>query len=85
MVYILAQFISVFSQVLVILVIVHVILTYFMSPYHPIRLTVDRVVEPLLSPIRRIMPTIGMLDFSPLVLIILVQLISSVLVSLLLR
>lgn len=85
MIYILAQFISVFSNVLVVLVIVHVILTYFMSPYNPIRVAVDRVVEPLLSPIRRIMPTVGMLDFSPLILIILVQLISGGLVTLLLR
>jgi YggT family protein len=84
MIYILIQFINVFSNVLVILVIVHIILSYFMSPYHPLRLTVDRVVEPLLNPIRRVVPLIGMLDFSPLILILLVQLISSVLVYLLL-
>jgi len=55
------------------LVIAHVILSYFMSPYHPIRETIDRIVEPLLSPIRQIIPSAGGLDFSPLVLILFVQ------------
>jgi YggT family protein len=61
-----------------------VILSYFLDPYHPVRRGVDRIVEPLLAPIRRVVPLIGMLDISPLILIILIQLISSLLVRLLL-
>lgn len=80
---ILAQAISWFAQVIVILVLAHVILSYFMSPYHPIRSFVDRMVEPLLAPIRRVVPLVGMFDFSPIILIILVQLIQRVLISLL--
>jgi YggT family protein len=52
-----------------------------MDPYHPIRRTLDNIVEPFLAPIRRVVPLIGMFDFSPLVLIILVQVLSSVLIS----
>jgi YggT family protein len=66
------------------LVIVKVILSYFMSPYHPIRESIDRIVEPLLEPIRRILPQTGMIDFSPLVLIILLQVLEFVLRNLLL-
>jgi len=55
-------------------VIVHVLLGYFLSPYHPAREFTSRLFEPLLDPIRRILPQTGMIDFSPLVLIILVQL-----------
>jgi YggT family protein len=66
------------------LVIVKVILSYFMSPYHPIRESIDRIVEPLLEPIRRILPQTGMIDFSPLVLIILLQVLEVVLRNLLL-
>lgn len=84
MVYILIQSISIFSQVLVVIVVIHVVLSYFMDPYHPIRAFVDRLVEPLLSPIRRVVPLIGMFDFSPLILIILVQLIAGLLEKLLL-
>jgi YggT family protein len=53
-----------------------------MDPYHPIRRAIDGIVEPMLSPIRRIIPLVGMLDFSPLVLILLIQLISGLLIRL---
>ncbi|MCC6299914.1 MAG: YggT family protein [Anaerolineales bacterium] len=68
-----AQIVNALSQILVLLVIVSVILSYFMDPYHPIRRGVDNIVEPMLAPIRRILPTIGMFDFSPLVLILIIQ------------
>lgn len=80
---VLAQAISWFSQLIVILVLAHVILSYFLSPYHPIRSALDRLVEPLLAPIRRVVPLVGMFDFSPIILIILVQFIARVLISLL--
>lgn len=70
---ILILIINALSQILVLLVFVSVILSYFMDPYHPIRRGVDNIVEPMLAPIRRIMPTIGMFDFSPLVLILIIQ------------
>ena len=35
-----------------------------------------RVSEPILAPLRRIIPRVGMLDFTPLVAIVLLQLIS---------
>lgn len=68
-----AAIISAISQILVLLVFASVILSYFMDPYHPIRRGVDNIVEPMLAPIRRIVPLVGMLDFSPLVLILLIQ------------
>jgi YggT family protein len=77
-------FINAISQLLVLLVIVSVILSYFMDPYHPVRRAIDGVIEPMLAPIRRIVPLLGTLDFSPLVLIILIQLLSRILVRVLL-
>lgn len=76
--------INLIEWILILLVFVSVILSYFMDPFHPVRRGVDRIVEPMLAPIRRIVPLLGMLDLSPLILIILIQLISSVLVRLLL-
>ena len=81
---VLIQLINIISQVIILLVIVKVILSYFMDPYHPVRQTIDGLVEPMLEPIRRVVPSIGMFDFSPLILIILVQVLSSVLIRLLL-
>ena len=68
------------QQILVILVIVSVILSYFMDPYHPVRRGVDNIVQPMLEPIRRVVPLVGMLDFSPLILILLLQLLGRFLV-----
>ncbi len=76
----LALLVSTLANVFILLVIVSALLSYFMSPYHPIRQAIDRIVEPFLAPIRRIVPTVGMLDFSPLILIILVQFLSNVIV-----
>lgn len=69
-------------QILTLLVFAKVILSYFMSPYHPVRETIDRIVEPMLAPLRRIVPPLGMLDFTPFVFIILLQLVRSVLLNL---
>lgn len=52
---------------------------------HPLLASVSRVVyqitEPILAPIRRVLPTFGMFDFSPMVAIILLYIIQLVLVS----
>lgn len=71
-----------FFRLLSWLVIAKVILSYFMSPYHPIRETIDRAVEPMLAPIRNLLPFTGGLDFSPIILIILLQLLGSFLAAL---
>jgi YggT family protein len=81
----LIQIIRAIAQLASIVVMVDVILSYFMSPYQPIRRTLDRIVEPMLNPIRRVMPSLGGLDFSPVVLIVLIQLVETLLVTLLSR
>jgi YggT family protein len=83
MINIIIKLIDILSQVLVFLVIVSVILSYFVPPYHSVRRAIDRIIEPMLSPIRRIVPTVGLFDFSPLVLIILIQILSFALTRLL--
>lgn len=79
-----AEIIHFVLRILMLLVIVQAVLSYFMDPYHPIRQWVDRLVSPMLAPIRRIVPPVGMIDFSPVVLIILLQVIDIILTRLLL-
>jgi YggT family protein len=81
---ILALFVRSISQLLVLLVVVSVVLSYFMDPYHPIRRSIDSVVEPMLAPIRRVVPLLGVLDLSPLILIILIQVLSNLIIRVLL-
>lgn len=73
MVFALIRIVHTLATILVYAVIIQTLLSYFMSPYHPIRSTLDRIIEPFLRPIRRILPSLGGLDFSPLVLVILIQ------------
>jgi YggT family protein len=55
-----------------------------LSPYHPVVQVLNRVTEPILAPIRRIVPPAGMMDLSPIVAIILLEVIGRILTSLLL-
>lgn len=70
------------GQILFYLVIAEVILSYFMSPFHPVRQFINRIVSPLLNPIRKRLPTLGGLDFSPFVLLLLIQLLQTILIRL---
>ena len=40
---------------------------------HPLVSVLDSIVEPVLRPVRRILPTVGGLDLSPLVVLLLIQ------------
>ncbi|MGD0611401.1 MAG: YggT family protein [Anaerolineales bacterium] len=77
----LAHWINILTNLVVLLVIVQVALSYFLSPYNPFRHALDRIVEPMLAPIRRVVPLIGMFDLSPLVLIILIEVVSYALIN----
>jgi YggT family protein len=66
-------------QLLILVIIIHAVLSFFMDPYHPVRRTLNRIVDPLLFPIRRIIPPVANLDLSPIVLIILLQILDMVL------
>jgi YggT family protein len=81
---ILVRLIGLTANVLTILIFVWVIASWILAPYHPIREALDRVVEPLLAPIRRILPMTGPIDFSPMILIIAIIVVERILTSLLL-
>ncbi|MEJ2012333.1 MAG: YggT family protein [Anaerolineales bacterium] len=72
----LAAAISLVTGALSILIIADVLVSYFLDPYHPLRRFLDNIVQPLLAPIQRILPPVGGLDLSPLVLLIVLDLIS---------
>ena len=81
---ILAQLIGLIANVLIILIFIWVIVSWILPPFHPLREALDRIVEPMLAPVRNILPTTGMIDFSPMILMILIELVSRILVSILL-
>lgn len=70
------NFIKFLCEVLTLLIIARAILSWFSPrPTNRLAIILYQVTEPVLSPLRRIIPRVGMLDFTPLVAIILLQLI----------
>ena len=72
------------SQVLSLAVFLEVLLSLFLPLDNPIRRALAVVVEPLLNPIRRIVKPFYGIDFSPMVLLILIYAAEYLLTSLLL-
>lgn len=89
--YTLIQIVELLTNVLVMLVIVQFVIglllafnvisqsnAFVIQVYQ----SINAVLEPVLGPIRRIMPSTGAIDFSPLVLIIVLQVLLIVLTNL---
>jgi YggT family protein len=83
MLYILISLIQTTIRVFIFIVIVNAVLSFVLSPYHPVRVTLDRLVNPLLNPIRRLMPTTMVVDFSPTILIFALVIVEQILLNLL--
>ena len=83
----LISFISLLSTVLYIALLARVLLSWFQvgpnSPFYPVIAILYQVTEPILAPIRRLLPRFGMMDFSPIVAFFLLQLVQKVLVGVL--
>ena len=83
------QFIILLIQILarsiVFLMFLHVILSMFMSADKPLRIGIARIVDPILTPIRRFIKPFNGIDFSPVVAILAVNLIEFILTRLLAR
>jgi YggT family protein len=74
----LAQLIDLYSLI----VLVAVIMSWIpVDRRHPIAAAVRAVTEPLLAPIQRVIPPMGGLDLSPMVLLIALQFLKSLLLT----
>ena len=79
----LANAIVIIMRAFTFVILADVLVGYFLDALHPIRQFLDSVVQPFLTPIRKLLPPMGGLDFSPLVLFFLVELVGRALVGLL--
>ena len=77
----LVQFVTILSTVLYIALLIRVFSSWLnvgpTSPLFPILNIVNQVTEPILAPIRRVLPKLGMLDLSPMVALLLLTFIRS--------
>jgi YggT family protein len=81
MIAILARVINFIILLISIIVIGKILMSYFMPPYQPVRLFIDRLVDPMLRPIQRIIPPFGGLDISPIILLIIVQILGRLIIG----
>lgn len=83
MITILIKIIGLISQLLILLVVLDTILFFFLPPYNNFRKSIDQLVNPMLKPIRKFVPLVGNIDFSPLILVIMIQIVSFILIRIL--
>ncbi len=70
--------ITTLANIFTLLIIVDTLLSWVLPPFHPIREALGKVLQPLYAPIRRVIPPMGTMDISPLVLLLLVQVIAQI-------
>lgn len=80
----LVLFVRVVVETFIWVVIANSLLSFFLSPYHPVREALERIVGPFLNPIRNLIGNTGAVDFSPLFLILALELLKQLLVGILL-
>ncbi|MCH8075264.1 MAG: YggT family protein [SAR324 cluster bacterium] len=72
------------GQIYTWLLIASVLISWILpDPSHPVVRVLSRVTEPILSPIRNLLPTMGRMDFSPFIAIVAIQLLVRVLTGML--
>ncbi len=71
-------FIFLLTQVLAIAIIIRALLSWFPMGQNLITLLLDQITEPVLAPLRRVVPRLGMFDITPIVAILLLQLIGNI-------
>lgn len=77
-----AKFIDVIAQAFTFAVIARMLMSWVrVDPYHPLVRLLHDFTEPILGPIRNMMPRVGMFDFSPIIAILLVDIVSTLLKS----
>lgn len=80
-------FITLACQVLTMAIFIRVLLSWLPVPMSgpvlgPLMAILDQITEPLLGPLRRIVPPLGMIDITPVVAILLLQLVMYLFVGL---
>ena len=73
----LANFLNILASVLYLSILARVLVSWFNvspgSPFFPVIRLIYAITEPIMGPIRKVLPRTGMFDFSPVVALILLH------------
>lgn len=77
------QFVDFLVQALTAVIFLYAIFSFFVprGGDNPIMRFLGSIAEPILGPLRRVLPSMGMLDLSPMVAIILLQVVGNIVVQ----
>jgi len=78
----LSQFVNILFELLTFAIIARALLSWFnLGPDHPVVRVLYDITEPILAPLRRVIPTLGMIDITPFVAVLLLQFVQRLLMS----
>ena len=66
-------FLSLFINVTSTLLLIYCVMSWFVPPDFPVRQWLDGLMDQMLDPIRSFMPSFGMFDISPIILMLILQ------------
>ncbi len=76
------RFVEVFTDIMIAAIFVRVLLSWVVSdPRNPLVNVLDQITEPILGPLRRFVPRLGMFDLTPMVAMILLIAIQQMVIS----
>ena len=76
------SFIDLLFYALSLAILIRVIISWLnVNPYNPLVSFIYQITDPILVPLRRIIPPLGMIDITPLVALILLSVIQQVLIT----
>lgn len=71
--------IAIFTWALSLAILVRALLSWFpIDPRSPLVTVLDQITEPILEPLRRVVPRLGMIDITPLVAILLLGFVGNI-------
>ncbi len=74
--------IAIFTWALSLAIFLRAIISWFpIDPRSPLVSVLDQITEPILEPLRRIVPRLGMIDITPLVAILLLSVVGQIAAS----
>ncbi len=71
-------------EIYTVIIVIRAVISWFSpSPYNPLYRLLIQITEPIIEPVRRIMPNLGGIDLSPIIIIFIIHIIRSVVLPLL--
>lgn len=77
----LGYFVEGLLNLLMLAVLARALISWFrVDPYHPIVQFLEGITDPIMRPLRKVVPPLGMIDITPIVALILLQIVQYILV-----